>query len=262
MENTDKTQHAWMFWLALSALIIGLGVGLTALLAPMGFRLNLWGYRTGFTILRTIVPYCSYIAGSSLALALILGILGKMWNLQNTARLVGFALVGAIAAGLTWYVPQTYLAPEDQPYPSIHDISTDTVNPPQFVAVLPLRADADNGVEYGVSRDMTPELLIQLTKEAYPDLQPVVLDVSPDTAFDRVMAAVETLGWELVSADKQSGRIEATDSTFWFRFTDDIVIRLRPESAGVRIDARSVSRMGKGDVGINAKRLRRFFELL
>ena len=59
-----------------------------------------------------------------------------------------------------------------------------------------------------------------------------------------------------------AGRIEATDSTFWFKFKDDIVIRLRPESSGVRIDARSVSRVGKGDVGINAIRLRKFFELL
>jgi uncharacterized protein (DUF1499 family) len=262
MENTDRPQHAWMFWAALSALVIGTGVALIAILAPMGYRLDLWGYRTGFTMLRSLVPYCIYIAEAALVLAVVLGVLGKKWNMPNTARLVGISVTGALIAGLTWYVPQTYLAPEDQPYPSIHDISTDTVNPPGFVAVLPLRADADNGVEYGVSRDMNRQLLVQLTQEAYPDLQPVILDVSPDTAFNRVLAAVETLGWEVVAANKQAGLIEATDATFWFGFKDDIVIRLRPESTGVRIDARSVSRMGKGDVGINAKRLRRFFELL
>ena len=264
MENTDKPQKAWMFRVALVALIIGAGVGLVAVIAPMGYRINLWGYRTGFTILRTMVPYTHYIALTCLAVAVGLGVLGKMWNMHmlDTVRLVGFAVVGAVVAGLTWYVPQTYLEPDHDPYPSIHDISTDTVNPPKFVAVMPLRADADNGTEYGVSRDMNRELLIQLTQEAYPDLLPVILDVSPDTAFNRAMAAVETLGWEVVNTSQTFGRIEATDTTFWFKFKDDIVIRLRPESAGVRIDARSVSRMGKGDVGVNAIRLRRFFELL
>ena len=262
MEIRDKLQRSWMFWLALITLISGCSLALIAALAPLGFRFNLWGYRTGFEVLRTIVPWSIYIAGLCLAVAAFFGIMARVRDLPDTRKLVGFAITGAIAAGLTWFVPQSYLAPEDQPYPSIHDISTDTVNPPRFVAVLPLRANADNGVEYGVSRDMTPELLVQLTQEAYPDLQSVILDVSPDTAFNRALAAVETLGWELVAADKTAGRIEATDTTFWFRFKDDIVIRLRPENSGVRIDARSVSRMGKGDVGINAKRLRHFFDIL
>jgi uncharacterized protein (DUF1499 family) len=262
MEINEKVKSTGLFWPALFALIIGTGVGLIAIIAPLGFRMNLWEYRTGFTILRTMVPYTIYIAGICIAFAIALGILGKKWNAQNTNVLVGLAIIGTIVAGLTWIVPQTYLEPGGDPYPSIHDISTDTINPPRFVAIMPLRVDADNGVEYGVSRDMNPELLIKLTQEAYPDIQPVILDISPDTAFNRVMTAVETMGWEVVNTSKTFGRIEATDTTFWFKFKDDIVIRLRPEDAGIRIDARSVSRVGKGDVGINAKRLRRFFEIL
>jgi uncharacterized protein (DUF1499 family) len=84
----------------------------------------------------------------------------------------------------------------------------------------------------------------------------------PNDAFFRALAAVEALGWELVDANRQEGRIEATDSTFWFGFKDDIVIRVQPQGSGAKVDARSVSRVGKGDVGINAKRLRRFFEAL
>ncbi|MGY8815571.1 MAG: DUF1499 domain-containing protein [Gammaproteobacteria bacterium] len=262
MEKTEFNKHILLYWLSLSAMVIGMSVGIIAILAPVGYQINLWEYRTGFTILRTMVPFTIYIAGICIALAIALGILGKKWNSQNTNVLVGLAMVGAIVAGLTWIVPQSYLEPDGDPYPSIHDISTDTVNPPRFVAVMPLRVDADNGVEYGVSRDMNPELLIKLTQQAYPDIQPVILDVSPDTAFNRVMTAVEKMGWEVVNTSKTFGRIEATDTTFWFKFKDDIVIRLRPEDAGIRIDARSVSRVGKGDVGINAKRLRRFFEIL
>src|SRR5690606_5131440 len=150
----------------------------------------------------------------------------------------------------------------DESIPPIHDISTDTEDPPDFVAVLPLRADAPNTTEYGGSPDMTPERLSELTHEAYPDLTTMMLPVPPDAAFERAAAAVEALGWELVEAAPEDGRIEATDTTFWFRFKDDVVIRIRPADGGSEIDARSVSRVGGGDAGTNAARLRRFFELV
>ena len=262
MENSNKTGRGWMHWAALITLILAVAMALATLIAPLGYRLELWGYRTGFAILRGVVPYGIYVAVAGLVVAVVMGILGKKWQMANTPKLISFGVIAAIVAAVTWYVPQTYLEPDDEDYPSIHDISTDTINPPQFVAVLPLRADADNGVEYGVSRDMNPELLIQLTREAYPDLKPVVLNSPPNDAFFRALAAVETLGWELVDANRQEGRIEATDSTFWFGFKDDIVIRIEPQGNGSRVDARSVSRVGKGDIGINARRLRMFFEEL
>ena len=262
MENSNNSGRRWMYWAALITLIIAIGIALATLIAPLGYRLELWDYRTGFAILRGVVPYGIYVAVAGVLIAVVLGTLSKKWQMANTTRLVGFGAIAAVVAIVTWYVPQTYLEPDDVDYPSIHDISTDTVNPPQFVAVLPLRADADNGVEYGVSRDMNPELLVQLTREAYPDLRTMTLNTPTDDAFFRALAAVETLGWDLVDANRQEGRIEATDSTFWFGFKDDIVIRIEPQGNGSRVDARSVSRVGKGDVGINAKRLRRFFEEL
>jgi uncharacterized protein (DUF1499 family) len=262
MEKTAFNKHILLYRFSLFAMVIGLAVGIIAILAPVGYQINLWDYRTGFTILRTMVPYTIFISGICSLIAIFLAIMGKIWETPKTQTLVSFALLGAIIAGLTWYVPQSFLEPDYDPYPSIHDISTDTINPPKFVAIVPLRADADNGVEYGVSRDMNPTLLAELTQKAYPDLLPLILDVSPDTAFDSVMAVVEKMGWEVVNTSKSFGRIEATDTTFWFKFKDDIVIRLRPESSGVRVDARSVSRVGKGDVGINALRLRKFFEIL
>jgi uncharacterized protein (DUF1499 family) len=81
--------------------------------------------------------------------------------------------------------------------------------------------------------------------------------------FERALAAVEALDWELVAAVPAEGRIEATDTTFWFRFKDDVVIRIRPAGAsGAVIDARSLSRVGGGDAGTNARRLRAFFAAL
>jgi uncharacterized protein (DUF1499 family) len=263
MKLTEIPKQKWLIWISLSILGLGILSFLITVIAPLGYRVNLWGYRTGFTILRTMVPIWAYVAGTAAILTVTIGILAREWEMENLSKWIGMGAAGTVITLLTWYVPQTYLAPGDAPYPSIHDISTDTVNPPEFLAVLPLRADADNGVEYGVSRDMDPRLLAQLTREAYPDLlEPVILDVSPDTAFDSAMNAVNQLGWEVVDANKEAGRIEATDQTFWFGFKDDVVIRLTPRSSGIKVDARSVSRVGKGDVGINAKRLRRFLDLL
>jgi hypothetical protein len=112
----------------------------------LGYRLDLWGYRTGFAILRGVVPYGIFVAGAAVVIAIAAVLLGKKRNMPNISKLIGFGTVAAILAIATWYVPQTYLEPEDVDYPSIHDISTDSINPPEFVAVLPLRADADNGV--------------------------------------------------------------------------------------------------------------------
>ena len=99
-------------------------------------------------------------------------------------------------------------------------------------------------------------------RNAYPDLQPVMLKVAPAQAFERALATVGEMGWDLVGSDAAAGRIEATDTTFWFGFKDDVVIRVRPADGGSRVDVRSLSRVGVGDAGTNAKRIRAFRDAL
>jgi uncharacterized protein (DUF1499 family) len=140
--------------------------------------------------------------------------------------------------------------------PAIHDITTDTNDPPAFVDVLPLRADAPNTTEYGGS-----EIAAQ-QRQAYPDMTPVVLPMPPDQAFEDALAAVNGMGWKVAGSNRGEGRIEATDTTFWFGFKDDVVIRLRPAVGGTQVDVRSVSRVGGGDVGANAKRIRSYLQRL
>jgi uncharacterized protein (DUF1499 family) len=140
--------------------------------------------------------------------------------------------------------------------PPIHDITTDTETPPAFVAILPLRAGAPDPVEYG-----GPAVAAQ-QKAAYPDIAPAVLALPPDQAFQRALAAARAMGWKLVAADEPDGRIEATATTFWFGFKDDVVIRLRPQGTGTRVDVRSVSRVGRSDLGTNAVRIRAFLARL
>src|SRR2546425_4362576 len=143
------------------------------------------------------------------------------------------------------------------PKPAIHDITTDTQQPPQYVAVLPLRAKAPNTTVYG------GEAIAARQRVAYPDVKPLVLEVPPSRVFERALATARAMGWELVEADAATGRIEATDTTFWFGFKDDVVVRIRPTTTGgSRIDVRSLSRVGGGDVGTNAKRILAYLEAL
>jgi uncharacterized protein (DUF1499 family) len=97
-------------------------------------------------------------------------------------------------------------------------------------------------------------------RKAYPDIIPLILPVPQDQAFERALAVSRRLGWQIIDADKNAGRIEAVDTTFWFRFKDDIVIRLRQQNSGSRVDIRSESRVGVSDLGKNAERIRKFLQ--
>jgi hypothetical protein len=248
-------------FVGIAALIAGLAVGGIAFAAVAGVWAGLWTFATGFQLLFNYANAW----GDIVAIVCLLDVftilaLARVFKAGNGGRAAAMALVGAIAAFLAFYIPETYRPSVDDNIPPIHDISTDAADPPVYVAVLPLRADAPNTVVYGGSQGMTPDELARLTADAYPDLTTRMLAVPPDQAFERARAAVDALGWELVAAVPADGRIEATDTTFWFRFKDDIVIRIRPTGdGGSAVDARSLSRVGGGDAGTNARRLRAFF---
>jgi uncharacterized protein (DUF1499 family) len=136
--------------------------------------------------------------------------------------------------------------------PPIHDITTDTQNPPAFVALLQERRKAPNGADYG-----GPPVAVRQA-DFYPDIRPLRLDVPMAAAFERALAAARGLGWRVVAAEPAEGRIEASDRTRWFGFIDDVVVRISPDGGGSRIDVRSVSRLGRSDFGKNAARIRAF----
>lgn len=248
------------------ALVAGLITAGIALRAVIGVWTGSWEFPRGFEILFAegtgTTQWAHYVALVCVLDAVVILALAKVLSASNGLRAAALALVGALAAYSAYYIPNSYRPSADANIPPIHDISTDRLEPPVFVAVLPLRADAANTAEYGRAEGMTPEELRRLTEEAYGDLVPRMLDIAPDEAFSRALSAVESLGWELVDQVPEEGRIEATDTTFWFRFKDDIVIRIRPAAGGSVVDARSVSRVGRGDAGTNARRLRAFFEQL
>lgn len=170
---------------------------------------------------------------------------------RSMEGLMSFILALVLAIGAA-YMPLNMRATAAK-VPVIHDITTDTANPPAFVAIAPLRAQAPNGVDYKADENAAKQ------QEAYADIVPLVLpDVAPADLFTRAEATARAMNWEIVAAEAAEGRIEATDTTAWWGFKDDVVIRIAAEGTGSRLDIRSMSRVGKSDLGKNAERIRAF----
>ena len=224
--------------MGLTLSVIGLlGVGASG----PGYRFGCWGYKIGISL----VKYSGMISLAAVVVCLV-GLALWHWEVVSVGRT--YALIGLIIGGCVLGLMLKWKHNLDS-VPYIHDITTDTENPPQFVAVLPLRAGAENPAEYG-----GPELAKQ-QKVGYPDLQPGMVSGSPEAVFPRALKAAKDMGWEIVDSDPLSLRIEATDTTCWFGFKDDVVVRLTPSQSGSRVDVRSVSRVGKSDLGTNARRI-------
>jgi uncharacterized protein (DUF1499 family) len=214
-------------------------------LSGLGTRWGWWDFRTGLLILK-------WTAYGECAIA-ILSLFGCFLPLSREAgRRALFVM--ALVISLIVATGPVRMALTARSLPMIHDITTDTENPPVFKAVLSARKDVLNPVEYGGTE------IAQQQQKAYPDIVPLLLGIPPEMAFEHALAAAERLRWGIVSAEREQGIIEATDTTFWFGFKDDIVIRITPEGTGSRVDVRSLSRVGKSDVGTNANRIRGFFK--
>jgi uncharacterized protein (DUF1499 family) len=225
--------------LALLAALAGLSAGL-------GYRFGWWPLGTGFAVLQ----YAAYGAIAAMAVS-VLGL--ALARPGGGRRGLYQALAGLVIGAVVFGVPWSYLRAA-QAVPPIHDITTDTEDPPVFVAVLPLRADASNPPAYG------GEEVAAQQRAAYPAIRPVDVALPPEQCFEEALATAIDEGWEIVAAVPSEGRIEATDTTLWWGFKDDVVIRIRPEAAGSRLDIRSKSRVGIGDVGTNAARIEAFLE--
>lgn len=135
--------------------------------------------------------------------------------------------------------------------PRINDFTTDLDDPPAFVHAATLGANVGRDLSY-------PPAWAELQRECCSDLRAAVLDVPTSEAYGRALALVQALPrLEVTARDPAAGTLEAVATTMVFGFRDDVVMRVRPSMAGgARIDIRSKSRDGQGDVGANAARIR------
>lgn len=210
-------------------------------------------YRTGVAELSSaflLLRWAAYIGAG----ATIVGLLLLIWQALQSSRhgpssmLMGLAV---IAAATSFVIPYLQMQTA-RSVPAIHDISTDLGNPPEFVAIAPLRANAPNPVAYAGDETAKQQ------RQAYADITTWTSAAGVEQVYEQSLQVVADMGWQLVASDLAEGRIEATDTTTWFGFKDDVVIRLVATEQGTAVDVRSKSRVGRSDVGVNAKRIRTF----
>ena len=236
--------------LPLLALVLAIVALVLLALGPLGWRAGWWHYSVG---LQTLMPWSAYCGLAAVALAIIALIVGVK---VNAARHVAIGVIAFIIGGAIAYVPWHYNQMRGTT-PPIHDITTDWENPPQFQAIMALREAAKaNPVVYEGAKVSAEQ------RKFYPDIGPLTLESAPGEAFTRALKAAEQMGWTIVATDPQAGRIEASQRSRWFGFTDDVVVRIAAAGSGSRVDVRSVSRVGRNDFGVNAARVRGYLAAL
>jgi hypothetical protein len=236
-------------------------VQIGAFLALVAFILFFAGpiaYRTGLLSLTTAIDRV-FVGGGNLggvaAALCLLGMLGLWSRRRETRRGFGRAVLGILVGATVFaYAGRLPLARTSADW--LSDVTTDTEQPPEFVAMGKIRGASSPSLNYPGAA------LAARQREAFPDIQPIVLPASKDEAFAKALAAVRRLGWTLVSADGPSGRIEASASTQLFGTTQDVVVRVRPEPNGSRVDIRSVSREIDGGGTATLSRVRAITEAL
>ncbi|MDQ3025803.1 MAG: DUF1499 domain-containing protein [Pseudomonadota bacterium] len=232
-------------WIVLALAVLALAM---LLVSGPGTRQGMWGWQAGLALVKW--GWFAGIAAAVGALGLLLLLAFPRFRARPWMAVLALCLAVATIA------PPLILLGQAKRVPPIHDISTDTADPPAFVGLLEERRKAPNGFAYG------GEPVAAQQRRAYADIKPVIVKSAPRETTQRAIDAARAMGWEVVVADAATGRVEAIDTSTWFGFKDDIVVRVRAEGPGSRIDVRSVSRVGMSDLGANAKRIRGFLAKL
>ncbi|MGV6801836.1 MAG: DUF1499 domain-containing protein [bacterium] len=226
---------------ALSALSYA---GLTA-----GFRMDMISFANVMSALKLLTPALLGLGG----LAVLLGAIGLFSGRAGTGLMaIIFGLMSLTAASGPMMMKM-----KAGKVPAIHDITTDVAYPPVFVELIDIRtADhASNPPEYDTNQS-------QLQLEAYPDIKTLSYDKDFETIYQAALEVVKEMGLKVVATEENAGRIEATATTSWWGFKDDVVIRVNRFATPITVDIRSKSRIGKSDLGANAERIETFMEKL
>lgn len=234
-------------WLSILDAILAV---LLVVIGVMGAHLGVIAPMTGF--LAFLLSFLIAI------LALLFGLIGLARTAAPERRVGRPKAVAGIVLGLLVAVPVGFTMWRwmSMPYPEINDITTDYDNPPAFIQPPGLTADS---MKYDRARFEPAQ------SKGYPKLDPLRLDEKPDDAFAKVKAAANTMpGWVIVYVDPATRTVEGVETSYLFRFKDDFVIQVRPgpDPNGSLVEMRSRSRDGKGDFGVNYKRIRGFFAML
>jgi uncharacterized protein (DUF1499 family) len=171
---------------------------------------------------------------------------------------LGSALLAlVIGAGLLAY--PAYLGSRAFRLPAIADVTTDSTDPPRFEQIARLRSPDSNPITYAGAA------VAERQRAAYPDIEPLVVTTSAQQTYEAALAVISKRKWLIVDAraplaGRREGHIEAVARSPIMGFRDDVVVRVRADGDGARLDARSASRYGSHDFGNNAARVRSLLE--
>ncbi|MEQ1510758.1 MAG: DUF1499 domain-containing protein [Sphingopyxis sp.] len=229
----------WALWCALVALIVA-GVGVTL---------------ARYDIIPKLIGLYAMIGGGLLAmLSVLFAVIALFLNMRwraGAGLMAGFALI--LGGGFSGFLLSRVAIAKS--VPPIHDITTDLHNPPQFTH---LRVRADNLIGVG-----TIERWRALHGAAYA-LRPVVVPKPVAAVIADVDRLARARGWDVAFVDPAEGRLEATATVSFIRFEDQVVVLVTamPDGSGSVVNMRSVSRVGIGDQGVNARRINEFMSAL
>jgi uncharacterized protein DUF1499 len=283
MDTTEQTQDAgWRGMVAKASLALSIFTILWFIIAALGTKLGLWNWQVGLGLMT--INWGLKLIFVALGVSVIAVILSLIKAPRKRAFILAFASL--LIAGLSFGRVAAF-GGEASRLPPIHDVQTDWSNPIMpSDALLAVRAETEamNPVEAApivpeYAEDRWPgtpgRLVSELQEEAefdptrqedradapYPKLDSYITQAPSEAAFEAILTLVKERGWAIVTNDEATGRIEATETSFWFDFKDDVMIRIQPtEEGGSRIDVRSTSRVGLSDLGANAKRVRNLLD--
>lgn len=236
-------------------LIAGLGALVWGAVSAVGTAWGFWEYTSGL----------KGVAGAFLLgiVAILMGLFQELRVRKSSTpplrvrRWIGI-LVALVYVG--WV--GTFLV-KALTVPAIHDVSTDLADPPAF-QTLQLRADnwdAVPGADDAKMRGLTPEQRWAMVhQKAYGDIRSVRVNEPVPMVIAKAERLAKARGWDVATSLPEEGRLEATETSAFFQFKDDVILRVRPSDTGEGsiVDMRSVSRVGQSDLGVNAKRVRSF----
>ncbi|GGB63125.1 DUF1499 domain-containing protein [Blastomonas aquatica] len=253
--GSDVKQHG-SIWLARLCLLLGAGAVLLALVGAIGAGQDWWGKLDGISFVTAAVVVA--LVGLVFSLIVLL-----LYRKKGTA-IRNLTLIGLVCS-LAYLGFIGYWINVARSVPQIHDITTNLDNPPEF-RVLKLRpddfADVPGRGEAKYAGMDAMERWKLLHRGAYGDIRTVTLALPVDKVVSLAEEVARDRGWEIAQASPEEGRLEAVDTVSLFRFKDDVVVRVQPGPGGTtsQVDVRSVSRVGRSDLGVNAKRIRGFLK--
>ena len=251
--------------------------------AALGSKYGLWSWQLG--LLKMTVGWGPIVAFGALGIAVLSCIIALVKAPRKRPLMLGIGalLIAGLLAGRL-----AGLGAGAQSVPPIHDIQTNWADPVELSAgLMAARGEGSNPVLYGDEARFPSEdrednkrffgrLISDIQEEAecetdgkdacedgapkpYGPIEPLLIDAPRADVFAAAERIAHARGWDIVTSDASAGILEATHTSPWWGFKDDVAIRIREaEGNTTRVDMRSISRVGQSDLGANARRITAF----